>query len=225
MTIQAGALRELHLLHQQLRESRSQLDRGPKQLEARRQNLAKRKTELENAAAMVKRLRMSADQKDLRLKENEEKIAKLRRQLNEAKTNKEYQVLRDQVDADTMACSVLEDEILEKEAEAQKAEAELQEFERALGDSEKRLKDDLAMLERSLTSAEKALPAEVMAEYRRLVATRGADAMASVDGNVCSGCFTSVTPQMHVELRMDQLVPCKSCGRLLYLPNPTQSGG
>lgn len=231
MTMRSGALRELHLLHQQLRELRGQLERGPRQLEARRQHLAKKQAELESAMADVKRARMLADQKALQLKEREESIAKLKRQLNEARSNKEYQALRDHIDADTMAGSVLEDEILENlakvdqmkgtaaalEQEVQKAEADLKQFESDLVDQRQRLEGDVAMLEESLVEAERSLPAEAAEAYRRLVAARGADAMAAVEENTCTGCFTSVTPQMYVELRMDYLVFCKSCGRLLYL--------
>lgn len=231
MAAEAGRLRDLHLLHQQLRELRARVERGPKQLEARRQHLARKEAELEEARAAVKRLRVVADQKDLELKQIEAKTAEAQRRLNEAKTNKEYQALRDQIDADKMAGSVLEDEILEHlakiderrallatlEQEVEKARADAAKFEQSVGDEGERLAADVQLIEQSLAEAEKALPPDAHQAYERLVQARGADAMAAVDDGVCTGCYTAITPQMHTELLMNQLIFCKSCGRLLYL--------
>ena len=103
MGIETGSLRDLHRLHQQFRELRSRIERGPKQLEARRQYLTNKEKELEEAREAFKRLRIAADQKDLELKQIEQKTQEVQRRLNEAKTNREYQALRDQIDADKMA--------------------------------------------------------------------------------------------------------------------------
>jgi hypothetical protein len=231
MGIEAGSLRELHLLHQQLRELRTQIVRGPKQLEARRQHLSNKQREFEVAREAVKRLRVTADQKDLELKRIEQKTQEAQRRLNEAKTNKEYQALRDQIDADKMAGSVLEDEILDHlakiderrsalaalEQEVQRAGQEVAKFEQTVGNEAERIAADIAQLENSLAESERSLSGDAADPYRRLVQARGADAMAAVDDGTCTGCFTGITPQMTTELLMHQLVFCKSCGRLLYL--------
>ena len=47
------------------------------------------------------------------MKSNEQKIKDLDTKLNTAATNREYQILKDQIAADKMANSVLEDEIIE----------------------------------------------------------------------------------------------------------------
>ena len=63
------------------------------------------------------------------------------------------------------------------------------------------------------------IPADQREQYLRNVKGRGADAMAFVEGGACSGCFVSVTTQMMNELiNSHSLVFCKSCGRILYLP-------
>jgi predicted nucleic acid-binding Zn-ribbon protein len=38
-------------------------------------------------------------------------------------------------------------------------------------------------------------------------------------GEFCGGCFQQVTPNMTSQLRLSKAVFCKSCGRLLYLPD------
>jgi predicted nucleic acid-binding Zn-ribbon protein len=229
--VPAEALRELHALHLNLDDARLQLERGPKQLQARRQHMQRKKQEVEQAEEELKRLRMLADQKELHLKSNEQKIADLQVRLNAVKTNREYQAIRDQVDADKMANSVLEDEILETysridehrtslqtaEEELNRATQETQEMEETVAQQSRRLASRMKELEEMLVRAVEALPLDARDIYARLVAARGADAMAAVEGDSCTGCYTAITPQMYNELLMNQLVCCKSCGRLLYL--------
>ena len=61
---------------------------------------------------------------------------------------------------------------------------------------------------------------DVLTHFRRLVAAHGAGALAAAEGGVCSACYIELSPQMRVELNSDKLVFCRSCGRLLYLPEP-----
>ena len=42
--------------------------------------------------------------------------------------------------------------------------------------------------------------------------------VAAADDGVCSGCGQQITLNMQNELRLARLVFCKSCGRILYLP-------
>ena len=69
--------------------------------------------------------------------------------------------------------------------------------------------DDLKENEQKLTG-------EVAAEYRRLVESRGEDALAETDMSTCGSCYTKITTQTMSELMMKQAVFCKSCGTLMY---------
>ena len=70
----------------------------------------------------------------------------------------------------------------------------------------------------SWSQAEKALPADLKADYQRVVRSKGADSLAAADDGVCTGCGQQITLNMQNELKLSKLVFCKSCGRLLYLP-------
>ena len=76
-----------------------------------------------------------------------------------------------------------------------------------------------------VVDAEAVIPEDVRDRYRRTVKQHGADAMASLDYDrksqigTCSGCYVSVTTQALNELiNGNHLSFCKTCGRLLYLP-------
>jgi predicted nucleic acid-binding Zn-ribbon protein len=80
------------------------------------------------------------------------------------------------------------------------------------------IRADLTRLEGELKTSEQSLPSDVKADYQRVVRSKGADSLASVDDGVCTGCGQQITLNMTNELKLNKLVFCKACGRLLYLP-------
>ncbi len=238
MSLTAAALRELHRLHQQLADLRDRLERGPKQVRARQSNVAQAESRLAQAHAEVKAARVLADQKQLQLKTGEAKVADLKGKLNAAQTNREYQALKEQIAAAEMAGSVLADEILEvlekvdqlklgiHEAEqvVAKSKEELGKAQQAVAAQEETLSGDRKRVEANLKEAENALPADFRDAYNRIVKAKGQDAMAQVEGESCGGCYQNVTTNMINDLLMSRVVFCKTCGRLLYLPEDRSPG-
>jgi uncharacterized protein len=231
MSVTAAALRELHQIHQQLDELRDRVERGPKQVRARQATVAQLNAKLEEARNRVKEGRVAIDRKQLDLKAGEQKIVDLRVKLNGCSSNREYQSFLEQIAAAEMANSVLADEILEAmeksdtlntavaEAERQVASGkqELDKTQRSVEDSAAAILADITRLEASLAEAEKVLPAEFKSDYQRVVRSKGADSLASVEDGVCGACGQQITLNMQNELMLSKPVFCKSCGCLLYL--------
>ena len=232
MSVTAAALRELHRIHQRLADLRDRLERAPKQIRAREASVTQLEARLAEARDKAKQTQMSVDRKQLDLKSGEQKVLDLRVKLNQASSNREYQSFLEQIAAAEMAGSVLSDEILEamdrvdqlqvgvKEAEAQLVvgKQELAKTKQAIDASAAATQADVTQLEAELVSAEQSLPAEMKIDYERVVRSKGADSLSSVDDGVCTGCGQQITLNMQNELSLSKLVFCKSCGRLLYLP-------
>lgn len=232
MATAAECLAELHRLLLGLREVEDQLARGPRQLKAREQLATQAQADLAARKDELKTLRLSADRKSLDLKTQEAKIADLKAKLNAASSNREYEIIRGQIDADTMAKSVLEDETLElfeKLDRLQSGIGELEQKQRQTDEEVRRfraefegkvpgLKAQADTLSQQVRQAESGLTGDVAEKYRRLVDAHGAAALAPVEGGVCSNCYVQVTPQYRVLLNSGKVVFCGSCGRLLYLP-------
>lgn len=228
--MEKGTLQKLHKLHLELREVHDKLSQGPRQIQARKNVVEKRQAELAEQSERQMQLRKSADQKSLQLNTNESKISELRVKLNTAVSNREFDIIKSQIDADEMANSVLEDEILEAYElvdGVQQAIAECEKSLQAARDEEQRVTDEVAAatpglrseadrLEGELAEAERALPGKIMDQYRRLVQAHGADALAVVENTTCTSCYTTLSPNEGVELNMGKLAFCRSCGRLLY---------
>jgi predicted nucleic acid-binding Zn-ribbon protein len=225
-------LRTLHRLHRQLTDLRDRKEQGPKRVRGAEANVAHREAELAKAQADLKKLRVSADQKQLQLKASEDKIKDLQRKLNTATSNREYQTLKDQIAADNMAGSVLSDEILEALEEVDQAQTKIKEMETALAVSRKKaetvraevqrqaptLQGDIGRLEAELQQAESALPPTIRDVYQRVVRSRGEDALAMVENEFCGGCNQHVPVNVCAEILLGHPMFCRSCGRLLYVP-------
>lgn len=224
-------MKQLHDLRLKLHEISAELERGPRQIGARKQTVQKKKEELEAFQSKVKQTKVAADQKNLQLKTSEARIYDLTGKLNSAANNREYEILQSQIAADTMAKSVLEDEILEAlekvdtvqidvkkcEAEVAAVEADLKQLVAEVQAKEAGLKEKAAALESQIADAEKVLPPDIVPQYRRLVQSYGAAALAPVLNKSCSECYVSLTTQVYLELKSGAVRFC-TCGRLMYVP-------
>jgi len=231
--VSTEVLRTLHRIHHQLTDLRERLARGPKQIEIRQAHVAHQEQKLAQAQADAKAFRMATDNKQLQFKSKEEKLKELRTKLNQATSNREYQALKDQMAADEMANSVLADDILEaldrvvtmnasvveSQEALEKAKQEAERVRQEVAAREPIIRADLDRLEAALKEAENTLPEEMREAYQRVVRQKGEDALAPImDKEFCGGCNQSVPINLYNALTLNHPIFCKSCGRLLYLP-------
>jgi uncharacterized protein len=231
ISVTTDVLRRLHTIHEQLQDLKERLDRGPRVSEAHQTNLVRLQAQSAEAQAKNKELRVKADEKQLQLKSGEAVVDRRRQQLREAKDNREYQALVDQIAADQMANSVLEDEILEfldrldrgatkvKEAEevVARAREEAAKNTHEWGQEAPHIQGDIDRLNQELQQVEADLPGEFRELYRRLTRVKGGNALSPVIGEFCGGCNQHVPLNMVNAVMLGQPVCCKSCGRLLYM--------
>ena len=116
---------EIHRLRLAYRDVRQQLERGPRQIKARQNRVQQAEDHLEELRQQFKEMRSAGDRKSLDLKTNESKIADLQAKLNIATNNREYDIIRGQIEADASANSVLEDEILEALEKVDRTQSEI----------------------------------------------------------------------------------------------------
>ena len=103
----------LHGILNKINDKQQKLERGPLRVRAHQQRVDGLNAEMETAKQNHLDSRMTADNKQLQLKTSETKIEELQTKLNTCNSNREYQALLEQIAADQMAGSVLEDEILD----------------------------------------------------------------------------------------------------------------
>jgi hypothetical protein len=94
---------------------------------------------------------------------------------------------------------------------------DLERTRREVEDSAASLRADIARLEAELANAETSLHGEFKIDYERVIRSKGAEGLASVEECTCSSCGQQITLNMQNELLLSKPIFCKSCGCLLYL--------
>jgi len=238
MTSASGILRELHRLQRQLADLRERLVRGPKQIQVAEGNVKRAEGDVTLAKDNYRKARLASDDKQLQLKQREARIVEFQGKLNAAASNREYQSHKEAIAADLQANSVLSDEILEGlerldllQATTKLAESNLvklkEELEKTRGRvvaQQSGLESETARVQAELAESEKSLPEEFRPDYERKARGRGEEALAPIDGQVCAGCYTTITTQTLNQLLLGHPVICLNCGCLLYLPEERDSG-
>jgi predicted nucleic acid-binding Zn-ribbon protein len=232
MAITAESLQELHRLHQRAKALRDRLTSGPKLLAARLSALSNRQASLEAARKALLEAKVIIKKSEHLVQSHQLKIDDLKVKLNQAKKNDEYKAIQNQIAHEQAAIAKLEDELLEGYSATETQAAALAALESeitAAGKDVAGLKAEiesqaaqqqaqLQELETAIIEAEDVIPGDHREQYRRVVKRHGADALAFLQSDACSGCNVSITAQMKNELiNGHTLCFCKICGRVLYL--------
>ncbi len=226
------ALQHLHELLKQLDDAETLLAHGPRRIAAAEKKVAAAQEIVDAGKKEIRELRAAADDRSLSLKSREADILKLRSRLNEAASNREYDIIQSQIASEKAACEKLEDEILQLLTSVDEAESKLQaaedevreqtnrcrEIEADVRSREPEIRSEIERLETEIREAEQAVPAgDARTVYRRLRDAMKAQALSEVQDAFCMACNTKVIAQDCVRIKVGEFVTCRQCGRILYL--------
>jgi len=231
VSLDYALLRTLHRMLRQLIDIGERMENGPRKVRVVTTNEANFAQSLEQSKAALLDLRKASHTKQMQLAEREAKIEDMKVKLNVCDSNKEFQLLKDRIAADLQANSVLQDEILEQ---LEKIDVLIEEVDTAKKNYEKsqsesrRIRDEVDLelnaldaektrITQELAEKEKLIPADLIVQYRRLVAGKGEDALGLTNSETCGNCNQTLTVQTVSDLMMHKPVFCKGCGCWLYL--------
>ncbi len=234
------ALEGLQAIERDLSQVRRRRKTRLRAVEAQEARIAKHRQERDSLHKASVDRRKQADDYELTLRQNEEHIAKLRVNLNAAKTNKEYAALLTQINtqrADNAKfeeqalkilgeVDVLKTQIEESDKHIAQEEARLQEIHASSAEEIQKLDTMLTTLQTKRDAAAKAIPETVLAIFDRLSQQYDGEAMAKVEVNgrrppytyTCGGCFMSLNAEHANALRTrDEVRQCDNCRRILFI--------
>jgi hypothetical protein len=197
------------------------------------------------AAVVQAKEKLAANQKKRRDLEGEvkvirEAIAKYKRQLNDVKSNKEYDAINKEITETQSRIDGIEEAILNEMIAADDIEKEIKTAQKRQLDEQGHLTRDKeavaaekAALERQKTAVESeraalqpVIPADQLRLYERIHRKMGGTAMSRISDDFCSICMMRVRPQLLDEIIAGKaIVTCEACGRILYWEPPRDEDG
>lgn len=224
-------LQTLHRILRHKADLEDQLARCPRIIQIARAKSEQLDKAVETAKAEWQKCQKDADAKQMTLRQREQRIEQMGVRRNSCDSNKEFQILSEQIEADLKANSVLEDEILELLERAEQlhqashdsrdaaANGKLN-FQQMQQETEAKARDlhsKIAALVAEIRQSEKLFPGEFLDAFRRRAEANGPEALAETDGKSCGSCHSLFSTQVLSELRQRRAVACKSCGAILYM--------
>ena len=233
------ALQALQHIGLQIFDIRQQLARKINAVRFQERKLAELQRTSQEQHDQLQAIQMEADAMDLDLKSRAAHVARLRAQLNSAKTNKEYaavlqelntqkadethaeggvMVKLEETDKQKAACADIQEQI--EETQTLLAEAERQ-HERA----RKSLADRMAALTKQRDEAVAALEPSVARIFDRTSERYEGEALARIirthprrDEFICDGCNMTINlERFNAVMTREDVQTCASCGRILYV--------
>lgn len=240
MTVTAQLLR-LHKVDRRLRELRSRLASAERYLKLQEQQLADLTRRRDAIAAQSRQLQATVSNDENEMATLDERIAKLRDQLNNAKTSKEYSAFLTEINTFKADKGQIEERALESMTRLDELKASLAQIDGeiderkairdvAKADLRQREHDAKEQLERLITERSEAareVPRDALAVFDSIAARiePNEDVMAPIEEHsrrsmeyACGGCQTMLPVELVSRLLgKGDLTRCVSCGSILFM--------
>ncbi len=225
------SLKSLHDLDQEILAAQAAIDAARRDLETGEAELARAQEALEALRARDQSARAGAGLKEMELKGLEGQVTTWTVKLNTTRDNKEYQAILHQIATIKEQKGKMEEEILALLDAGEGVSADLKAEEKHLLESRKAFESRKRQLEEVVASRQRegdvlaarreqasaTLPGDTLTRYDRIRNGRKGAGLASVEGDVCQGCYLGLTPNQANQLQQDRvLVLCQGCGRILH---------
>ena len=202
----------------------------PNRVENKESHLKDIQSQLESIDENIDTLEKDSRKASADIEDSQVKLNKYKDQLFLVKTNKEYDALNHEIDHLKGIVSTCEETLLsiQSEIESKKEskkinETEIEDLISSLEVDKKHLESalsessgELEKLNESRKIIVKDINKSYLSKYNQLKDTRGSG-VASLNENCCGGCFSTLPPQMVIEIKSNNIIhSCPSCSVFMY---------
>jgi uncharacterized protein len=237
-------LYDLYLIDQQVRGLSRGLNAAASHVRGQQAKLDQLNQQLSELGQQLRHAQAAAANLENDAATVQQRIDRLREQMNSAKTNKEYSAFLVEINTLKVEKGKIEEQALEhltrvdklkEQAQAvQSQAAEVQRIkshaEKTLSEREAEVGDQLAQVRARRETAARQVPPKALTVFEKLNEATDGEALAEVTREdprsdyTCGGCYMAL-PMERVNLlaTTDEIVRCPSCGRILYLATETRA--
>lgn len=226
---------ELHEIDWEIYQLEEEKEKHPRLLARQLQKLQKAQAQHSHCVEESKRKQVNIREQEGLLGSLDVVIQKKQVQVNEAKNNREYTALGEEISAKKQEKSALEENILKLIEESEQYKGKIKEHQQKTEQIqeeckkvEKEVKAVLADIENQLAvlvpkqiakrEEVAQLDSKSLDIYERVLRTRTGKAMAPVEEEACGYCRLQLLPNELSALLSGKIFFCKGCERLLYIP-------
>lgn len=227
-------LLEVQKVDQKIAKIQRDLDSVPRERARREAGVEAVRRRWFELSESLKQSEVAARTNETTIRQSDEELKKLETRLGIMRNNAEYQATLLQMESVRKDRSRLEeeglallDQIEQMRVEVGGASEQLAEAERVLAEfvteSEPLLQQRRGDLERVSVGRDQLtheIPPGLLDQYSRIFGARDSTAVCAVEGYTCTGCYTTIPPNLLVKLKAGSaVVICNSCQRILYAPD------
>lgn len=226
-----SCLRQLQKVDLEMLEIVKVRDTFPARVKELESQLARQESERAKTQAAFDTIHKERSEKHNKFKEDDERLKKWERRLNESKNAREASALAREIDAHKRMNQELEEEVLKLMEQEEREKTTLSSFDDTIKEIEEKLAQERAVCEEKLGDLNKQiavfesdrqqyveqLPKPLLRRYEGVKRTRGGLAVVAVRNGCCTGCNMRLRPQLHnTVLKGASLETCPGCKRMLY---------
>jgi len=188
-------------------------------------------TRIDKFEETVKEYQAQILEKQEQMKKSQAQISKYKEQLDNVRNNREYDALTKEIEYEDLDIQLNEKKIREFTAQITDKKTEIEELSQELEQTKKELnskkeelntivaeteKEEKDLLKQAKKQEAKIDPHRLNAFTRIRTNMRNGLATVKVDRNACGGCFSKISPQRQLDIRMHKkIIVCEFCGRIL----------
>ena len=232
VTATIAVLRELQTVDDHLSQLQGSLADMSLTVSARNKRVKELGEQITKEQEALKKLESSSARRELDIKAHQEKVAKLKGQLNLVKTQKEYDAILHEISAEESDSSRAEDDALQMMTQLDDVKKALADLDGDLVEARKQVAKEQAKANEEvrrassemhqLRSERQALVArldpDLLKRYDRILHNKHGKAVVEVVEHVCTGCNMGITKQNLARLMGGkEIIYCPNCMRILYL--------
>ena len=192
------------------------------------------KTRIEHIEGDINDFQQAVAQKQGEIKEAEESVERYKKQLDEVRNNREYDILTKEIEFQSLEIELCNKKIKEANAKVEDKKRELVRTNDLINDRQQALeekKSELDEIMQETREEEQVLKAKaeeletkieprLLSSFKRIRKNaRNGLGIVYVQRDACGGCFNKIPPQRQLDIKMHKkVIVCEYCGRIMIDP-------